>query len=173
VTHVFVAEFPSAEAMNQAAGSAARLGHPADDALTPFPVPEVLEQLSHRRKRPVGWVMVLGGAAAAGIIWFVQWYSAAVDYPIISGSRPFNSWQIFFLVAFEACILFGGIAGFTAFARDCSLPSLYHPLFSITAIERATQTHFFLVFHAAENHRDRVSDLVATLNPISVNEIAL
>ena len=173
MTHVFVAEFATAEAMSKAAGSAARDGHPPEDALTPFPVPEVMAHLTERRKRPVGWVMTMAAAAAAGAAWFMQWYSATIDYPIISGSRPLNSWPIFFLVAYEACILFGGIAGFFAFARDCRLPSLHHPFFSVTALERATQDRFFLIFEAAESRRDEISAVVAALNPVTINEVAL
>ena len=51
MTHIFIAEFETAEQMNRAAGSAAESGHPAEDALTPFPVPEVMEHLKERHKR--------------------------------------------------------------------------------------------------------------------------
>jgi hypothetical protein len=173
MTHVFIAEFESAEAMNQAAQSATGQGHPPEDALTPFPVPEVMEHLKPRQKRPVGWVMTIAAAAAAGLAWLMQWYSAAVDYPIISGSRPFNSWPIFFLVSYEACILCGGIAGFIAFARDCRLPSLHHPLFNVIALERASQDRFFLIFDASENAREEVSAVVTALNPVTLNEVAM
>jgi len=173
MTHVFVAEFETAEAMSRAAQAAAGGGNPADDALTPFPVPQVMENLKEHHKRPVGWTMVIAGASAAALAWFMQWYSAAVDYPIISGNRPFNSWPIFFLVTYEACILFGSIAGFIAFARDCRLPSLHHPLFNIAAIERATQDRFFLVFETTETAREQISVVVTNLRPLTVNEVAI
>jgi hypothetical protein len=173
MTLLIVAEFRTAEAINRAACSAAKEGFPPHDALTPFPVPELQPHLTPRPKRPIGWVMVGAGALAAGLLWFLQWYSAAIDYPIISGNRPFNAWQIFFLVSFEACILFSGIAGFVAFARDCRFPSLYHPLFQIAAIERASQDRFFLVFETPEDGRDRTFEIVRGLNPTSLNEVAL
>jgi hypothetical protein len=103
----------------------------------------------------------------------MQWYSAAIDYPVLSGGRPFNSWPVFFLVTYEACILFATIAGFIALARDCRLPSLNHPLFEIAALERATQDRFFLLFEASEQAREEVSRLVAQLQPVSTNELAL
>jgi hypothetical protein len=173
MTHLIVAEFDTAEAMNKAAAEACERGRPAHDALTPFPVPEVMPHLTHRPKRPVGWVMVGVGALSAASIWLLQWYSATIDYPIISGNRPFNSWQIFFLVSFEACILFGGIAGFIAFARDCRFPSLYHPLFELTAIERASQDRFFLVFDAPDEFRDPTFEMLRGLKPASLHEVAL
>jgi len=173
MTHLIVAEFQTAEAMNRAAAAAAQEGYPPNDALTPFPVPELQPHLAYRPKRPIGWVMVSTGAISAAVIWFMQWHSATIDYPIISGNRPFNSWQIFFLVSFEACILFSGIAGFIAFARDCRFPSLYHPLFEIPAIERASQDRFFLVFETREEGHGRTFEMARSLKPVSLNEVAL
>jgi hypothetical protein len=80
---------------------------------------------------------------------------------------------VFFLVSYEACILFGGIAGFIAFARDCRLPSLHHPLFEVAAIERASQDRFFLVFEASEEDREHALQRVAQLEPTTTNEVAL
>ena len=173
MTHLIVAEFETAEAINRAARSASKQGFPPHDALTPFPVPELQPHLTHRPKRPIGWVMVSAGAIAAGLLWFLQWYCATIDYAIISGNRPFNAWQIFFLVSFEGCILFSGIAGFVAFARDCRFPSLYHPLFQITAIERASQDRFFLVFETPDDGRDRMFEMARGLKPTSLNEVVL
>jgi hypothetical protein len=173
MTHLYVAEFQSAEAMSRAASLAAKNGHPAQDALTPFPVPEVMEHLSYRQKRPVGWVIVTAGILAAAAAWFMQWYSAVIDYPLISGSRGFNSWPVFFLVVYEACILFGGFAGFIAFAADCRLPSLNHPLFNVMAVERAAQDRFFLVFEASEDARGDIAALIPDLKPLTVNQVAL
>jgi len=173
MSHLIAAEFASAADMCGAASSAASHGCRAKDALTPFPVPQIMEHLSYRPKRPVGWVMVIAGALAAGVIWLLQWHSSVIDYPIISGNRPLYSWQVFFLVSFEACILAGGIAGFVAFARDSRLPSLNHALFEIVAIERASQDRFFLIFETAEEERGRVAQIVAHLNALSVNEVTL
>lgn len=172
MTHLVVAEFSTAEALSRAAKSAAERGERAEDALTPFPVPEIWDDLAHRPKRPIGWVMVATGVCAAAAAYFMEWYSAAIDFPFISGNRPFNSWQVFLLVVFEACILFSGIAGFIAFARDCRFPSLHHPLFEVDALERATQDRFFLVFSVEDERRDTVAGLLSDLDPLSIHEVA-
>jgi hypothetical protein len=171
VTRVVVAEFETAETTVDAAQTAARQDHRPVDALTPFPVPELWEHLCLREKRPVGWVIVVAGATAAAAAYFLQWYSAVIDYPIISGNRPLNSWPVFLLVVFEACILFAGFAGFVAFARDCRFPSLHHPLFEIPAVERASQDRFFLVFETSESAREELLRLLHGLKPASVNEV--
>jgi Protein of unknown function (DUF3341) len=173
MTQLVVAEFPTAAAMTIAAEAAAARGQSPIDALTPFPVPEIWHHLTHRPKRPLGWVMVAAGATAAVLAYFMQWYSASIDYPYISGDRPFNSWQVFVLVMFEACILASVIAGFVAFARDCRLPSLNHPLFEIAAIERATQDRFFLVFETGDGERNALVAFVSELRPTSTHEVAI
>jgi hypothetical protein len=170
--HLVVAEFATAAAMIAAARTAADRGRKPIDALTPFPVPEIWDSLTHRRKRPIGWVMVLAGATAAALAYFMQWYSATIDFPFISGNRPFNSWQVFVLVVFEACILVSGIAGFVAFARDCGLPALHHSLFEISALERASQDRFFLVFQAEGDEQKALRDMLPDLRPLSWHEVA-
>ena len=60
------------------------------------------------------------------------------------GKLALQWWQILFLVSFEACILFSGIAGFVVRRGTAGL--LYHPLFQISAIQRASQDRFFFVF---------------------------
>ena len=171
--HVFAAEFETAEQMKRAAGDAAAQGCPASDALTPFPVPEVMHHLIRQHKPAMGWPMAIAGACGAAIMWIVQWFSAARDYPIISGSRPLDSWEIFFIVMFEACILCSGGVGLVTMFIQCRLPSLHHPLFEIPAIERASQDRFFLVFEATDDLHDFVAERITQLQPLSLNEVAL
>lgn len=173
MTHLIVAEFETPETMSTAAGEAVRRGCAPQDALSPFPVPEVMQHLAPHRKPVMGWAMTLAGATGACIMWFVEWFSASRNYPIISGSRPLDSWQIFFIVAIEACILCSGVGGVITFILDCGLPSLHHPLFEIPAVERASQDRFFLVFETDEQFRDTVARIVGELNPLSTSEVAL
>ncbi len=172
MTHLLLAEFATAEAMNRAAGEAAEKGCPARDALSPFPVPEVMQHLSYRKKPAMGWPMALAGGIGACIMWFVEWFSASRDYPIISGARPLNSWEIFFIVTVEACILCAGVGGIIVFILDCRFPALHHPLFDLAAVERASQDRFFLIFEAREDLRDSVAKLVNQLRPLSTTELA-
>ena len=173
MNHIFAAEFETAEQMKRAAGEAAAQGYPASDALSPFPVPEVMQHLAPQAKPVMGWAMAIAGACGGAILWIVEWFSSAYDYPIISGSRPLNSWEIFFIVMFEGTILCSGAGGFITFILNCRLPSLHHPLFEIPAIERASQDRFFLVFEAADDLHDFVAERITQLQPLSLNEVAL
>ena len=75
----------------------------------------------------------------------LQWYSAVIAYPINSGGRPLNSWQVFWLVPFEVGVFAAALCGVIALFWSCGLPRLHHPLFEIPGFERATQDRFFLL----------------------------
>ena len=89
----------------------------------------------------------------------LQWYSAVIDYPLNSGGRPLNSWQVFLLVPFEVGVFAAALCGVVALLWSCGLPRLHHPLFEVPGFERATQDRFFLLAAAGENDdrsRERV-----------------
>ncbi len=44
----------------------------------------------------------------------LQWYSAVIAYPINSGGRPLNSWQVFWLVPFEVGVFAAALCGVIA-----------------------------------------------------------
>jgi hypothetical protein len=149
MTGFLLAEFRNPEALAAAAELAARAGMPAEDALCPTPVKGLFRHLAppHARK-PIGWIMFAAGTLGAMAGYFMQWYSAAIDYPINSGGRPFNSWPVFLLVPYETAVLAASVVGILAWMWLCGLPRLFHPLFEAPAVERASQDRYLLVFAA-------------------------
>ena len=93
----------------------------------------------------IRYVMLAGGLVVAAFAFSLQWYSAVIDYPINSGGRPLNSWQVFLLVPFEVGVFAAALCGVVAFLWSCGLPRLHHPLFEVPGFERATQDRFFLL----------------------------
>jgi hypothetical protein len=91
------------------------------------------------------FALAVTGAIAG---YFLQWYSAAIDYPIHSGGRPLNSWPAFLLVPYETNILLASTGGILAWMWLCGLPKLYHPLFDFPVVERANQDGYLLIFAA-------------------------
>jgi hypothetical protein len=142
-----LAVFESENEVVEAARKASESGHPATDVLCHKPIAGITGFLapSHGRT-PIGWIML--GAAATGATggYFIQWFSAVLDYPIDSGGRPLDSWPAFLLVPYEAAILLASVVGVLAWLWLCSLPKLFHPLFDATVVERADQDRFILIF---------------------------
>ena len=166
MTATFMAEFPDGDALKAGLTQVRTAGHDVLEAFTPYPLEGLADQLGQERSniRPV---MLAGGLAAAAFALALQWYSAVVNYPINSGGRPLNSWQIFLLVPFELGIFAAALCGVIAFFWSCGLPRLHDAVFSIPGFERATQDRYFLL---AATQRDP-SDLRASLRDAGAIEV--
>lgn len=167
-----VAVFESPEALVKGADKLKAEGCPAEDALTPFHVHGIEDALNTKRP-PVRRAMAIAGFSVAAFAYFIEWMSLAIAYPFNSGDRPFNSWQVFLLVPFEAGVLAAGIAGFVTMLYTCGLPSLYHPVFDVRGIERATSDRFFLIVNPTTDERteDRVRGLLVSEGAIFIEEM--
>jgi len=162
---MLIAEFADAGTLRQAATELRRRGVDLIDAFTPFPIPELGEMIEARPSR-IRVAMLTAGLATAAAAFALQWYSAAVAYPINSGGRPLFSWPVFLLVPFEVGILAAAIAGFAALLWSCDLPRLHHGVFAVIGFERASQDRFFLLVRedddaAAAGLRDTFRELGA------------
>jgi hypothetical protein len=169
MSEFLLAEFFTARAAIEAARAASKAGHPARDVLSPVPLQGVTQHLSPPPSgKPIGWVMFAAGVIGAAIGWFMQWYSAVIDYPINSGGRPLNSWPAFLLVPYETTILAASIVGLLGWMWMCGLPKLFHPLFSAPIVERTVQDRFLLVFSREDG---LVHWLQTHLKPDALHEI--
>jgi hypothetical protein len=142
-----LALFKTVSEARDAAKNAAAAGVPAQDMLSPHPVEGITAYLAPPpRPARIGWIMIVAGGAGGLAGYFMQWYSAVIDYPILSGGRPSNSWQVFVLVPYETTILSACIVGTLAWLWRSGLPRPFHPLFESMMVERATQDRYLLVF---------------------------
>jgi hypothetical protein len=146
----FIAEFRDVERLKMALARMKQTPHLPLDAFTPYPIEGLEEALgvTSSRIRPA---MLISGFGTALFAFGLQWYSAVIDYPINSGGRPLNSWQVFLLVPFEVGIFAAALSGVIAFLWSCGLPRLNHPVFAVPGFERATQDHYFLLATAGRD----------------------
>ncbi len=83
-------------------------GYAVEDAYTPYPVHRLDEAMGLRRSRlaSVGFIAGVSGLVLALTL---QMWTSAVDWPLIVGGMPFNSFPVFIPVAFELTVLFSGL----------------------------------------------------------------
>lgn len=136
-------EFASAEALLEAVRAARRSGYVRLEAYTPFSVEGLAEALQLRPNR-VPLIALLGGIIGGAGGFFLQWYSAVIDYPINSGGRPLNSWPAFIPTTFELAVLAAALATFGTLLALNGLPRLRHPLFEVAEFDLASRNRFFL-----------------------------
>jgi hypothetical protein len=168
---LLLAEFQDPETLLDAARRARDAGWRGLDAHVPFAIKELPEALGLRPTR-IRLAMLIGGVLSGAFAYWLQWYSAVVDYPINAGGRPLNSWPVFLVPGFEATILGATFAGIIAFLVSTGLPQLHHPVFAAHGFERASQDRFFLSVADPEVDAVRFTELLDGLAPLAIREVA-
>jgi hypothetical protein len=128
-------------------GAATRLrdsGTARFEAYTPYPI-AALDEIMPRPRVALPVTVFAGGLLGLALGFGMQWYAAAVSYPINIGGRPNASWPAFIPIAVEIAILCAVLAGFIGFFVAARLPKPYQPVAAIAGFERASQDRFFLL----------------------------
>jgi len=167
-----MAEFNSPETLLHAAERASHQGFKRMDAYTPFPIEGLAEALGIGPTR-VPLIVLIGGIIGCLGGFFLQYWLAAIDYPLNVGGRPLNSWPAFIPVTFEMTILFAALAAFLGVLALNGLPMPYHPVFNVEQFELASRNRFFLCIEAGDPNfdRDATWKFLESLTPEGVYQV--
>jgi hypothetical protein len=165
-----MAEFASPDALVAAVRRLKELGYRRLDAFTPFPVKAAIDALTP--PTPVPAIMLVAGLSGGALGYLVQWWCAAIDFPINVGGRPLNSAPAFIPITFESAVLFASVAGFVALLVLSRLPRLYHPVFELDGFDRASVDRFWIAIDEADDVYSRdVRDELARLGATKVERM--
>ena len=142
-----MAEFETPEALLSATRRAFEAGFRRMDAYSPFPVDGLAEALGFHGTR-VPLIVLIGGLIGCVGGFFLQYWVHVIDYPLIIGGRPLNSWPSFIPVTFELTILIAALSAFLGLLALNGLPMPYHPVFNIEQFQLASRNRFFLCIEA-------------------------
>ncbi len=149
-----VAEFTTTQDLLHAAERVRAEGWTRLDAYTPFPV-HGLDRVLGQGGSKVPWIVLMGSILGfSGGLW-LQWWTAAVNYPIKIAGKPYFSIPAFVPVTFEATILISAFAAVFGMLALNRLPQLYHPVFKHPTFHRASNDRFFLAIEADDPKFDR------------------
>lgn len=167
-----VAEFGDDKALVEATRSARAAGYRHVDAYAPFSVEGLSEALGFRTDR-VPLITLLGGIVGGVGAYFLQWYTAVVDYPINSGGRPLHSWPAFIPATFEMTVLGAALAAFFGMLILNGLPRLVHPIFNAPDFDLASRNRFFLCIESRDSRfeLEGTRAFLKQLEPIKVSEV--
>ena len=173
--HGLLAEFADAEHLLAAVRGARAEGYCASgiEAYSPYPIEGLDKELGARHHRVAFW-MLIGAIGGGAFTYWLEWYSAVVNYPINIGGRPLFSWPAFIPPAVEMAILWAVLLGVLAVLYGARLPRVHHPVFANHEFERATSDHFFLLLRGDDPRFDAqaAQQFLAGLSPLSVVEVA-
>ncbi len=152
-----LAEFDSTAGLMRACETVRDAGYRRWDAHSPFPV-HGLDAAMGLTPSKVPWIVLVCGLGGAIGGMALQWYTSAVEYPLVISGKPMFSWQAFVPVTFELGVLGGALGAVLGMLGLNQLPTLHHPLFNSTRFERVTDDRFFISIEA----RDPKFDMNAT-----------
>jgi hypothetical protein len=100
------------------------------DAYTPFPV-HGLEHAQGLTRSMLPYISFIAGLTGCTLGFLLQYWTSAVDWPVIIGGKPFNSWPAFVPIMFECTVLFAGLATAGGMLAFNGLPNVkrkaFHP----------------------------------------------
>jgi hypothetical protein len=80
----------------------------------------------------------------------LQWWTSAVDYPLIIAAKPYFSWPAFIPVTFELGVLFAALTCLLGMLHFNRLPCYYHPVFRSERFDRVTDDRFFVSIESSD-----------------------
>lgn len=113
------------------------------DAFTPFPV-HGLEQAQGLKRSPLPFVTFGAGLTGFCLAFLLEFWTSAVDWPIIVGGKPFNSWPAFVPIMFELTVLLAGLSTVGAMFIFNGLPNTKRRIFDPSL----TRDRFAIVIEA-------------------------
>jgi hypothetical protein len=118
-------------------------------------------------------IVLIGGLLGGIGGFYLQYWISAIDYPMIIGGKPYNSWPAFIPVTFETTILGAALAAVLGMLGLNGLPMPYHPVFNVERFALASRDRFFLCIEAADPkfELDTTVEFLRSLNPSSIHEV--
>ena len=170
--YALVAEFETAHELLDATNKAREAGYRKMDAYSPLPIHGMEEAIGQSYTRLPIFVF-LGGLFGGSMGYFLQYYTAVIDYPINIGGKGLNSWPAFIPVTFECTILFAAFAAVFGMIIMNGLPQHYHSIFNTPNFDRATRDRFFLAIEAQDPKFDleTTRHFLEEQKPYAVSEV--
>lgn len=167
-----VAEFETAHELLAATEKARKAGYTRMDAHSPLPIHGMEEAIGQKFTRLPSLVFA-GGLLGGSGGYFLQYWTAVIDYPIQIGGKGLHSWPAFIPVTFECTILLAAITAVVGMIVMNGLPRPHHPVFATPNFHRASQDRFFLAIEAEDPRFDRTETkrFLEELKPDAVSEV--
>ncbi len=144
-----IGDFDSPEALLRAIRTARTAGYTKLEAYTPFPIHGIDDAMGEPRS-PLGKIVI--GCALVGLTLAVllQWWTGAVDYPLIIAGKPLFAVEPSIPIMFELSVLLGAFGAVIGMFALNKLPTYYHPAFNFSRWAGATNDRFLLAIEAGD-----------------------
>ncbi len=151
---VVLAEFESPEMLLAAARGLRDTGYSQFDCHSPFPIHGMDGAMGMRRSRLGYLVGIMGVMGLAGSM-LLQWWTSAVDYPLVISGKPYFSFQAFIPVTFALTVLLAAFGAFFGMLHLNRLPRWHDPLFGLNRFSKFSNAGFFISLPSSDPLFDR------------------
>ena len=168
-----MAEFDEPERFLHAVRRIRDAGYERMDAYSPDPL-EGLSEAMRLGRSPVSLIVLVCALSGTITGFFLQYYAAAIDFPINVAGRPLNSWVSFIPITFEVTVLFACLgAFFVCIIVINGLPRPYHPVFNVPQFGRASSDRYFVCIESRDPRfrADECRRLLKDLDALGVYDV--
>jgi hypothetical protein len=151
-----IGDFDTPEDLLRAVRTARTAGFTRMEAYTPFPIHGIDEALG-RPRSPLGRIVITCGLLGLASAILLQWWTGAVDYPLVIAGKPLFAVEPSVPIIFELSVLLSAFAAVLGMFALNKLPQFYHAFFNCSRAHGATNDRFLLAvesgdpkFHAEE-----------------------
>ncbi len=149
-----LARFDSAHELYRAAEKVRDAGYKEFDCHSPFPV-HGMDRAMGLKRSPLGWIVGLAALIGTSSALALQWWTMAVDYPLVISGKPYFAYQAYVPVTFAMGVLLSALAALIGMLALNGLPRWNHPVFESAQFETATDDGFFVSIESSDPEFDR------------------
>lgn len=163
-----LARFDGPQSLYHAAEKVRDAGYEKFDCHSPFPI-HGMDRAMGLKRSPIGWLAGLLAALGGGGFFALQWWTSAVNYPLVISGKPYFSFQAFVPITFAGAVIGAAFAAVLGMLIINQLPRLNHPLFNSDKFNVADDG-FFVSIEAGDRQFDR-EKVIAFLKSIGAEEV--
>jgi len=123
------------------------------DCHSPFPI-HGMDKAMGLKRSPLGWVIGVAAIIGTSSALALQWWTSAIDYPLVISGKPLFSFQAYVPVTFAVGILLSAFTALIGMLILNGLPKWNHPVFNSDKFEKATDDAFFVSIDAEDPQFD-------------------
>ena len=167
-----MAQFDNPTDLVNAARTVYESGYRRINGYSPYPIEELSEAIGFTHTS-LPLIVFIGGVIGGVSGFLMQYWIEVVNYPLIVGGKPYNSWPAFIPITFECTVLFAAFSAVLGMLVLNKLPQPYHPVFNAPNFALATRDRFFLAVEANDPKfkHDEVVELLKGLGAIDITDI--
>jgi hypothetical protein len=149
-----LAEFKNPADLLHAAEKVKNEGYKKFDCHSPFPIHGMDDAMGEKRS-PLGYIVGIVAFVSVVGMYYFQYWTSSVDYPLVLSGKPFFSYQAYGVAAWAVMVLLSSATALFGMLFLNGLPRLHHPLFySENFSKKANDDGFFVSVEANDPQFD-------------------